>query len=329
MDLVSVIIPVYQVSDYVERCLRSVLCQTYTDIECIIVDDATQDDSVVKCERLIKDYDGPIRFHIIHHKNNKGLSAARNTGINAATGNYLYFLDSDDYISPDCIEKLMDPFMADKALEMVQGNCLKIYDGNETVVYKTTPLHLMNNDDVRKHYLSTHHIYISLWNKLLKHSFVEKNTLYCKEGIIHEDHLWMFYLIKYLKNAYLCDVITYYHPLRAGSIVTSSDKRTEGNSFSKIFNEILENLSDGKEREELYAYVHIFCKRYLAFVNDAPALKGSAELYKKIAWKYGSLYVFLVLNFVISTRQEVTTLKVLGWLNRFRWKVCRLFYWQP
>lgn len=326
MDLVSVIIPVYQVSDYVERCLQSVLSQTYSDIECVIVDDATQDDSIAKCERLIKEYNGPIKFRILHHESNKGLSAARNTGTSAATGTYLYYLDSDDYISPDCIEKLIEPFMVDNALEMVQGNCLKICDEEEIIVYKGASLHITNNDDVRRHYLSPHHnIYISVWNKLLKRSFVEKNNLYCKEGIICEDHLWMFYLIKYLRNVYLCDAITYYYPLRSGSIVTSSDKRTKGNSFSVIFNEILENLSEGKEREELYAYVHLFCKRYLTFVNDSPALKESADLYKKNARKYGSWYVFLVLILIISTRQKVAALKVLEWLNRFRWKAYSIF----
>ncbi len=329
MDLVSVIIPVYQVSDYVERCLNSVMSQTYSDIECIIVDDATQDDSIAKCERLIKEYNGTIKFRILHHDKNIGLSAARNTGTKAATGDYLYYLDSDDYISPDCIEKLIEPFKEDNALEMVQGNCLKIFDEEKIILYKGASLHITNNDDIRKHYLTPHqNIYISVWNKLLKRSFVEKNTLYCKEGIIYEDHLWMFYLIKYLRDAYLCDIITYYYPLRSGSIVTSSDKRTKGNSFSKIFNEILENLSEGKEREELYAYVHIFCKRYLTFVKDVPALKESADLYKKSARKYRSWYVFLVLNLITSIRQRTAALKVIGWLNRFRWKAYSLFCFQ-
>ena len=71
---VSIIIPVYQVSNYVERCLKSVIGQTFTDFECIIVNDATRDDSIEKCERLIDGYDGPIRFRIIHHEVTRGLS---------------------------------------------------------------------------------------------------------------------------------------------------------------------------------------------------------------------------------------------------------------
>ena len=93
---ISVIIPVYQVSDYVERCLRSVMQQTYSHFECILVDDATEDDSIGKCERMIAEYEGDISFRILHHQQNRGLSAAHNTGIDAAKGDYLLFVDSDD-----------------------------------------------------------------------------------------------------------------------------------------------------------------------------------------------------------------------------------------
>lgn len=143
--MVSVIIPVYQVSDYIERCIRSVMSQTTTDIECIIVDDATEDDSIVKCERLIKEYNdnvnldhnhdhnldgkGRIRFKILHHEMNRGLSAARNTGTKAATGEYVFYLDSDDEMTPDCMEKMM--LMAEKypEAEMVIGGYQTIENG--------------------------------------------------------------------------------------------------------------------------------------------------------------------------------------------------------
>ena len=103
--LVSVIIPVYQVSDYVERCLLSVMNQTYQNIECIIVDDCSTDDSVAKCDRLISTYKGPIKFQILHHERNRGLSAARNTGTDAATGEYIFYLDSDDEITDETFDK--------------------------------------------------------------------------------------------------------------------------------------------------------------------------------------------------------------------------------
>lgn len=107
---------------YIERCVNSVINQTYSPIECLLVDDATPDDSISKCERLIADYKGSTRFVILHHDRNRGLSASRNTGLDAATGDYVFYLDSDDELKPDCIEKMVRPIKSNPAIEMVLGN---------------------------------------------------------------------------------------------------------------------------------------------------------------------------------------------------------------
>ena len=105
---ISIIVPVYNVEQYVNECFDSIAAQTYKgEIECIFVDDCGQDDSVAILEKLITDYHGAIKFYIVHHEHNKGLSGARNTGIRHAQGDYLYFIDSDDSIKSDCIEKLV------------------------------------------------------------------------------------------------------------------------------------------------------------------------------------------------------------------------------
>jgi len=94
---VSIIIPLYNVKKYISDCLLSVARQTFRGkIECIIVDDCGTDNSVTLAEQFIAGYDGPIEFTMCHHNHNRGLSAARNTGIDVATGDYIYFLDSDD-----------------------------------------------------------------------------------------------------------------------------------------------------------------------------------------------------------------------------------------
>ena len=103
--MISVIIPVYNVEKYIIRCLESVKQQSYKDYEVILVDDCGQDNSI----GLAKDYlekNFPANSHIITHDCNKGLSAARNTGILAATGEFIYFLDSDDAITNDCLSLL-------------------------------------------------------------------------------------------------------------------------------------------------------------------------------------------------------------------------------
>ena len=99
MISVSIIIPVYNVEQYIESCLLSVINQNYKgDIECVIVNDCTPDQSMVVVHKILSDYDGNILFKIVDHKENRGLSASRNSGVRVATGDYLYFLDSDDIL---------------------------------------------------------------------------------------------------------------------------------------------------------------------------------------------------------------------------------------
>lgn len=102
--LVSVIIPVYNTEKYLKRCIQSVKEQTYTDVEIILIDDGSTDFSGVICDEFAKD---DVRIKIIH-KENEGLSSARNIGMEIAMGEYLAFLDSDDYFSTDCIRKMLE-----------------------------------------------------------------------------------------------------------------------------------------------------------------------------------------------------------------------------
>ena len=189
---VSIIIPVYQVSNYVERCLKSVIGQTFTDFECIIVNDATRDDSIEKCERLIDGYDGPIRFRIIHHEVTRGLSAARNTGTTAAKGDYILYVDSDDFITKDCVEKLMAPVLRDQSIEIVSGVTRRFSDSYP--LPPSRPKKLDNEDNnsleaVRSSFFDRKRMTRSAWNKLIRKDFLDRYSLSFKEGIIWEDTL--------------------------------------------------------------------------------------------------------------------------------------------
>ena len=107
---ISIVIPIYNVAPYVEECIQSVMNQTWKGkLECILVDDCGTDDSMKVATEKLKEYEGNIDFRVIRHERNRGLSAARNSGIDAVTGDYVYFLDSDDEITPDCIDLLVQP----------------------------------------------------------------------------------------------------------------------------------------------------------------------------------------------------------------------------
>lgn len=120
MDLISVIVPIYKVEDYLNRCILSLVNQTYKNLEIILVDDGSPDDCPEMCDKW-KARDE--RITVVHQKNG-GLSSARNTGLDAATGNYVFFLDSDDYVSPYALEKLIEVTSGTDA-DMVISNCIK------------------------------------------------------------------------------------------------------------------------------------------------------------------------------------------------------------
>lgn len=332
--MVSVIIPVYQVSNYIERCIRSVMAQTFTDIECIIVDDATMDDSIEKCERLIKEYNdnlndnrrGRIRFKILRHEVNRGLSAARNTGTNAARGEYLFYLDSDDEITADCLEVLMTVARMDETVEMVQGNCVMKGQGDEREVYwDEKSVHLKNNEEVRECYYKRRTLIVSVWNKLLKREFVIGCNLFCKEGVLFEDLLWSFYLMKNLNNAVLCKEVTHYYYIRPQSIITGIDERKKAKNFRIVYDEILHNLTTGKEKEELRGHLYIFCKTYMECVKSFPAFQEMLDLFITQARSNGCWYECVVLKIIAVISKFGNPLIILEPMDNLRWKVNKLF----
>ena len=318
--LVSIIIPVYQVSDYIERCLQSVMNQTYRNIECIIVDDATEDDSIEKCERLIaeanpnlletavaeqatigranvndndssattgdacqsKNANGKIGFKILRHEVNRGLSAARNTGINAATGVYFFFMDGDDEITPDCIEKLLEIALKHPEVELVMGNYMEHHlDGKcEVFIKHDAPSGLIDDTVFVPSFLYLK-LPVGAWNKLMKRTFILQHLLFFKEGIISEDLLWIFFVQKSLSTMYVCKDVTYHYHIRANSITTTKDPKRLAVSYSIIYDEILNHLTPGREQLELNRYVEGFCRRYLEHKDTIPMYKTLMREYKK------------------------------------------------
>lgn len=285
--IVSVIVPVYNVSDYIERCVRSIINQTYHDIECLIVDDCTQDDSIGKCCELLKDYSGPIAFTILQHEKNKGLSAARNTGTLNATGKYVYYLDSDDEITPDCLSKLVETAEGNDGVEMVQGNYAKCKGNEQKVWYKgRDTFHVESNEKVRHYCFIERVINGCAWNKLIRRTFIMEHQLFFKDGVIIEDMLWMFYMRIFLTNVCALPDVTYYYHVRPNSIMTGTEKRELDDKKYVIYEEILNHLPHGKESIELRDYRGDFCYRYMTTEVKSPIVKETFNLYVNKAIKY-------------------------------------------
>lgn len=234
---VSIIVPVYNVEPYIEDCLRSVASQTYKgQLECIIIDDCTPDGSCDVIEKFIKEYIGNIQFKLLHHDKNRGLSAARNTGIDAATGEYIYFLDSDDEITPRCIELLTAPLKRRK-YDFIIGDYSVIgsnKDNYPPLLVKEKEM--LKNYSIRESYLS-YKWYVMAVNKLCNTEFVRNEKLYFKEGIIHEDDLWSFQLACLAQTMYVIRNQTYIYKVRRDSITNNSPTDMRVISISLITEE--------------------------------------------------------------------------------------------
>ena len=295
MITISVVMPVYNVAPYVERCLLSVMQQTRPAEECLIIDDASTDNSVALCERLIANYDGPTRFTILHHDHNRGLSAARNTGTDAATGTYIYYVDSDDEMTTDCLEKLAAPVEQDDSIEMVMGNrsvdtsamigrkyqLIRKLGTPQPRFMQGTPLELRPNEEIRDwFYRGKVPCPLTVWNKLLKLSFVKEHQLYNKEGRLYEDTLWTYYLMRCLSHAAFVHEVTYIYYRRPGSICTGTQNEERLRHFGYNYREIAENIVPGERLEETMRWHKIFCHYYID-AHDNPDFQFAYNAFRR------------------------------------------------
>lgn len=222
--MVSVIIPVYKVEIYLDKCVQSVIDQTYKDLEIILVDDGSPDRCPQMCDKW-KQKDKRIRA--IHQKN-RGLSGARNTGIREAKGEWLYFLDSDDWIIPECIELMIKLVDGHSDVELVQGGVLsndKNYAKWLSIENKqNVPDYSPNRDWVNLMLLRQEILVVTAWNKLIRRDIVLDNELYFEEGALNEDEMWSFLLSKYVTSVAICKKNTYYYNIRENSIIQNQKK---------------------------------------------------------------------------------------------------------
>ncbi len=212
-DLVSIIIPFYNVEDYIEECLKSVINQTYKNLEIICVDDCSPDNSYIIVNKYI---DIDKRIKLIRHKENLGLGGARNTGLQNANGKFVYFLDSDDYIENDYIEKMVlnikdaDVICNNKMLKFYEDGSKKFIDGKDI---KNKYQVLDYTDDMYNLMLT------SACSKMYRKDFLINNNLFFPNKLRFED----FYFINILKTKLRKIVFiynsTYYYRQRKTSII--------------------------------------------------------------------------------------------------------------
>lgn len=132
MDKISVIIPVYNVEKYIKRCLDSVIRQEVGcyELECILVNDCSPDKSMQIARQIVDNYKGNIHFLLLEHEVNKGQSASRNTGLRNVSGDFVFFIDSDDWIGDNCLSLLYGEVSKNPGVQVVMGNMYHGKDDN-------------------------------------------------------------------------------------------------------------------------------------------------------------------------------------------------------
>ncbi|WP_027216421.1 glycosyltransferase family 2 protein [Butyrivibrio fibrisolvens] len=287
--LVSVIVPIYNVEDYLPKCIDSIICQTYKNIEIILVDDGSPDSCGQICENY-KKKDSRIK---VIHKENGGLSDARNAGICRAKGSYYVFIDSDDYIHERMIETLVEGVVstgADIAVcsfkNVKEDEIIDIHSGINTGSYK-----LISEDIDRLSYFygDKYTEFTVAWNKIYPASFF-KEIKYPK-GKIHEDEFTTYKLLELAKKIAYIDVPLYYYVSRSSSIMGEEFSLKRLHRLDAISERMDHYLSLGKYdwyEKNLFLY-RIFYVRYYKAVQkqkmDIDILKEYFKTYKKSVLK--------------------------------------------
>lgn len=218
---VTVVIPIYNVENYIADCLRSVYKQTYSQIEVILVNDATPDDSMEQAVPWIEKLRERFEVKVVNHEHNRGLSAARNTGIKEATGGWIYFLDSDDEITPDCIELMVKEVEKHPDVDFVIGNVEFV--GATWNFPLQCEAYVVKNENILRDY-TTNKWYMMAVNRLYSKNYIKKNNLYFKEGLLHEDELYSFQVATTAQAMAAVYENTYIYKVRSVGSITSERK---------------------------------------------------------------------------------------------------------
>lgn len=207
----SIIVPVYNTEKYLKRCLDSISKQSFTDYEVIIVNDGSTDNS----SNIISKYP----YKVINQEN-QGLSMARNNGVKVSSGDYLIFLDSDDYIEKDLLKEI-DMSLSNNP-DLVRFQIKEVFDNKDEINYKEEPFE--NKDGVEAFRLITkYHFVENAWAYAIKRDYYLKEKFSFKKGTYHEDFGLMPLVIIKSKVVNSIDYVGYCYYQRDGSIMNSSD----------------------------------------------------------------------------------------------------------
>lgn len=260
--LISINIPVFKCEKFILRCLESVKNQTYKNFEIILVNDCTPDESMAIIGKFVQENPN-LNVEIYEHEKNSGLSVVRNTGIKASKGKYIYFLDSDDEITSDCIKLLVDDALkTDAQITIAQNRWINTFDNTtKDFGFPTHADKKYYNErlDIFSAY-SNGEFPSSSWNKLIKRDFIIANEIYFVPGLFAQDELWFFHLLLKTDTLAIIDDITYLYYLHGESVIFNRTKKNFENFLT-----ILEYFTHAHNNEQDINLKKLIKKKIILF----------------------------------------------------------------
>lgn len=232
MPLITIIVPVYNVEKYLDECLKSLCCQTFPDYEIICVNDGSTDGS----RRILTEWESRIPYMRVIDRENGGLSAARNTGLETAKGEYVVFVDSDDWVEPAMLSQLANEM---NGTDIICYACRRT-DNNSYDILK--PESNKGWDYYNQHALESRIVpFVCIWQRCYRREFLMANHLQFREGILHEDNEFTPRVCLKAKSVKVIPDVLYNYRVRPGSIMTTRSLKnkesliTIGNELSELF----------------------------------------------------------------------------------------------
>jgi glycosyltransferase involved in cell wall biosynthesis len=250
--LISIIIPVYNVEDYIGECLSSIPLSIAEKLEIIVVNDGTQDNSMSVAKEFANK-NAELNISLLN-KENGGLSSARNMGILAATGKYIVFLDSDDMLEAVQFTKLVD-LLQNSDSDIVIGDYYKFQNYEITPVFRNFEIKTLNSDsrmEAQRIFSSDYECVV--WINAYKTDFIVSNKLFFTNGIYHEDVCWMPSVISTASSFCFSGLSWYIYRIREGSIMTTFNPKKDLDKFicgASIYNDA-ENTDSPELRNKLF-----------------------------------------------------------------------------
>lgn len=324
-DKISVIVPAYNIADYIENTIQSICEQTYPDLEIIIVDDGSQDKTSEIVDKL-SEIDKRIK---VIHKKNGGVSSARFCGIEAATGQWIGFVDGDDYIEPQMYEILMSNAVKYQA-DISHCGYQMVYPSRVDLYYGTGKVVEQDNQSGIKDLLEGKFIEPGLWNKLFRKNLFDEllqKKLFDMSIKINEDLLMNYFLFQQSRKSVFIDTCYYHYILRRGSAATSQINENKLKDPLKVLKILQKETEDNKE---IWYVVNTRIISKLISISTMES-KGQKDLivpYRIEIRKELRRMIHDIINGPYSNKIKFVSIWVSIWPTSYRWvhtmyaKVC-------